>query len=206
MSRMVDIETERLILRKAKLKDSKELFLNCFSQKGVNKYLSWELHKTEEETKQFIFKIIERYMKEHEFAWVIEVKATGRVIGLIEVVNQSKYHKWAELGFEIGSEFWGLGFTTEAIKAVIKYMFFLNYERVQGMCHENNIASEKAMLKSGMKFEGLLSRYGYNKRTGEVYNLKMFAALNKEGLCKRRLRNLIKKDQLTQEECLSMED
>ena len=150
--------------------------------------------------------IIERYKEEYEFAWIIEVKAIGQAIGLIEVSQQNQYHKLAELSFQIGKDYWGMGYTTEAVKAVIKYLFSLNYERIQGVCHEKDIASERVMLKSGMHFEGLLASYGYNVKTNQPYNVKMFAAVNTEGLCKRRLRNLIKREEYMQEECLSMQD
>ena len=206
MNKTETLETGRLILRKVKLEDSHYAFLNCFSVPEVNKFLNWSTHETENKTKEFFKSIIERYKQEYEFAWVIEVKAIGQVIGLIEVVEQNSCHKRAEIGYQIGKDYWGMGYTTEAVKAVIKYLFSLNYERVQGVCHEKNIASERVLLKSGMFFEGLLASYGYSKKNNQPYNAKMYAIANQEGLCKRRLRNLINKKIDMQEECLSVQD
>lgn len=48
----VTLETERLILRKIKLSDYNDIF-NCWtSDYNVSKYVTWNPHKTKEETKK----------------------------------------------------------------------------------------------------------------------------------------------------------
>jgi RimJ/RimL family protein N-acetyltransferase len=59
------------------------------------------------------------------------------------------------VGYTLAKEFWGNGFATEALGALIEYLFAgLGVTRVFGMLHPDNIASAMVLERSGMLFEG----------------------------------------------------
>lgn len=76
------LETERLILRKLKISDDKDIF-EYAKDPEVSRYVTWEPHKSIEDARAFINWNLERYNKGEIGEWAIELKETGRVIGSI---------------------------------------------------------------------------------------------------------------------------
>ena len=50
----IELETERLTLRKLKLEDANEAFKNWTSDENVSKYMTWSTDKTPEDTKNWL--------------------------------------------------------------------------------------------------------------------------------------------------------
>lgn len=162
------IETERLILRRFKEDDYKEVHKNWTTDSETCKYLSWDVHNNEEETREFINSSIARYEKEFWFDWVVVTKDKNELIGEISCVKFSERHRLCEIGYCYGSKFWNKGYGTEALKAVIKYMLEKVQVDIAMACHtESNTASGRIMEKAGMKKDAVLPDYFVNKVTGE---------------------------------------
>ena len=77
------IETESLILDKAKFSDWKELYYNVWSQPESAKYMAWNITTSEENAKIRIMKTIE-FQKEHDTYLVYE-KSSGKAIGFVSI-------------------------------------------------------------------------------------------------------------------------
>ncbi len=54
--------------------------------------------------------------------WVVEIKNTHEIIGSISVMTALEKHSTCELGYCYGSKYWGNGYATEALRAVIEYL------------------------------------------------------------------------------------
>ena len=152
------LETERLILRKIKVEDAKVAFSNWCSNEKVAKYTLWEKHKNIEETKK-LFKIWEEeYSDLKTFRWIVELKDSHDLIGTIDVPSK-KYMDFGalEIGYCYSEKYWNKGYGTEALKAVIKYLFEeCDADIIFAEHLEENPASGKVMQKCGMIFEGKL--------------------------------------------------
>jgi len=152
------IETERLILRKLTVNDAEEAYNNWCSSYNVSKYVMWKKHENVEETKK-LFKTWEKeYSDLTTFRWIVELKETKELIGTIDVASK-RYLPFGtcEIGYCYGEKFWGKGYGTEALKAVIKYLFEeCDAEVIYADFMKNNPGSGKVMEKSGMTFEGYL--------------------------------------------------
>ena len=92
--------------------------------------------------------------------WIViyDDKKIGEVH--VDCIND-KSHEW-EIGWHILPEYWGKGFATEAVTAVIKHAFtHFNIQRIVAVCHIENIksislAKRVGMLKAGRMRESLL--------------------------------------------------
>ena len=65
------IETSRLILRRFKKDDSKDMFKNWASDNKVTKYLSWEAHENIKKSEDIISMWISNYDDNTVYNWAI---------------------------------------------------------------------------------------------------------------------------------------
>jgi len=148
------IETNRLILRKIELTDADMMFNNWANDEEVSRYMRWQAHKSPDETKVTILRWFSNYENENTYHWGICLK-TGELIGSVGVMVTAEYDYKAEIGYCIGRIWWGNGYTSEAIEAVINYMYSnTDIERIEAYHSVENPASGKVMLKAGMVYEG----------------------------------------------------
>lgn len=177
----VRLETERLILRKFKLDDAKDMYYNWASDPLCNKYLSWELHKDIEETKT----IIQKWISEYDFEtynWVVELKDTHELIGAICVVHMRDKDLNCEVGYCYGSKFWGKGYATEALRKVVQFLITeCGIYLVEARHISDNPASGKVMQKAGMHKDAILASRRINKNNNKLNDLIIYS-INKNEL------------------------
>ena len=66
-------------------------------------------------------------------------------------------HQNAELGYWIGTPYWGNGYATEAAAAIVQYGFdTLGLRRIYASYFAGNVASSRVLQKIGMRHEGRL--------------------------------------------------
>ena len=149
------IETSRLLLRKAVREDAEAMFRNWASDPEVTKYLTWPAHSTIAVSEIVIGSWLQEYEKESYYQWMIVLKELDEPIGSISVVRQNDRVEEAEIGYCIGSQWWHKGIMTEALSAVIEYLFTeVGMNRVAARHDPNNPHSGGVMRKCGMKYEG----------------------------------------------------
>jgi ribosomal-protein-alanine N-acetyltransferase len=168
------IETERLILRMFREGDAEAQFNNWSGDPEVTRYLRWEAHKTIEESREAIARRLKRYEEPDTYMWAIEQKA-GALMGAISAHIDSEADSIAGVGYCLGRAFWGKGYMTEALKAVIEFMFLrVGVNRIEAVHAVSNPASGAVMRKAGMLREGRL-RQAYRNREGfhdgEIYGI-----------------------------------
>ena len=146
------IETSRLILRRAVRDDAEPMFRNWASDPEVTKYLTWPTYEKVETAHQILDLWTSEYEKPDYYQWMIVLKEFGEPIGSISVVRQNDRVEEAEIGYCIGSHWWHRGIMTEALTAVIEYLFTeVGMNRVAARHDPNNPHSGG---KCGMKYEG----------------------------------------------------
>ena len=149
------IETSRLILRRALRDDAEPMFRNWASDSEVTKYLTWPTYEKVETAHQILDRWASEYEKPNYYQWMIVLKELGEPIGSISVVRQNDRVEEAEIGYCIGSPWWHKGIVSEALAAVIEYLFTeVGMNRVAARHDPNNPHSGGVMRKCGMKYEG----------------------------------------------------
>ncbi len=112
------IETESLILDKAKFSDWKEVYDNVWSQPESAKYMAWRITTSEEDAKIRIRKTI-AFQKEHDTYLVYE-KASGKAIGFAGVEKIEPYI-YQEMGICLGPNYVRRGFGKQILKGLMQY-------------------------------------------------------------------------------------
>lgn len=151
------IQTERLLLRKPRMEDAPVIFESYARDPEVSRYLAWMPHKNIRETEQFLLACGHLWQTEKDYAYVVTMKEAGRLIGMFGLHPMKMK---VEVGYALARPYWGKGYTSEALRAVIGWAFSQpEIYRVQAFCDVENIASARVMEKAGMTREGLLRRY-----------------------------------------------
>lgn len=112
------------------------------TERGVRKYIDM----------QNSYRLFE---KEKCFDLAIEKKEDGRVVGLLSLI--CKNHMQGQIGWSLGIKNRGLGYATEAARALIEYGFnILGLHRIYADTTNENLASGRVMERLGMKKEACL--------------------------------------------------
>ena len=159
------LETERLVLRRFVPEDAEMVFRNWASDETVTKYLTWPTHQSVENSAGYLRFCVDSYKNIDTYQWGIVLKETGELFGSVSVVKLDEDVEAAELGYAIGRRFWGNGYTAEAAKAVIAFLFEkVGVNRIAARHDINNPNSGKVMQKAGMKYEGTLRQCDRNNQ------------------------------------------
>ena len=149
------IETERLVLREVRLDDAQAMFDNWASDSEVTKYLTWPTHGSVDVTKLIAESWVKGYEQENFYQWMIELKEIGQPIGSISVVNMDDRVEKAEIGYCMGRNWWHKGIMTEALRAVMDFLFDdVGVNRIEARHDPRNPHSGGVMRKCGLKYEG----------------------------------------------------
>lgn len=176
----VTLETHRLILRRFTLEDAEDMFNNWANDNEVTKYLTWWPHSSIDVTRQIIQMWVNEYSKDITYNWGIELKEIGQVIGSIGVTDLCHKDNRCEIGYCISKSYWNKGITTEALKAVIRFLFSeVGVNRIQAKHDVLNPGSGRVMEKAGMKYEGTFRQF-YVRKDGSFGDVNMYAALQED--------------------------
>ncbi len=174
------INTNRLLLRKFNINDAKRAFKNWTNDEDVTKYLTWKPHNSLDITKALLNQWILDYQMANTYNWAIELKSTGDVIGSIGIVHIDEENSSCEVGYCLSKEYWKKGIMSEALSAVIDYLFSqINFNRIVAKHHIDNIASGKVMVKCNMTYEGTLREVRKSKNQ-EFISLAVYSILKSE--------------------------
>ena len=139
------LETDRLILRPFELDDAESMFNNWASDEEVTKYLTWNTHKSIEETKSVLAFWVNQYEKEERINFAIVYKENNELIGGIDVVGYLE--GVPVIGYNLSRKYWNKGIMTEACKRVIELLFSLNHEKIIIEAMVENIGSNRVIQK-----------------------------------------------------------
>lgn len=169
------LETERLFLRRFRMEDAEAVFAYA-SDEDTARYVSWDAHRTLEDSRQFLSWVESQYQAGKAADWALMDKQSGRIIGSMGIVSQHEENRACEIGYVIGREHWGQGLIAEALTRVLRYLFEeTTVNRVQAICCQENHASARVLEKTGFAFEGLLRQFVRMKK--RYWDMRMYAML-----------------------------
>lgn len=141
------LKTERLVLRKIKESDFRDVF-EYSSDPEVPKYLLWNPHVSLDHTKLYLKNISKLYKRCEFYDWAITYN--GKMIGTVGYSSISLIEQWIEIGYVLNRRYWGLGIATEAVKKIIDYAICeLKISEIRAVIMPENLASKRLLLKLG---------------------------------------------------------
>lgn len=149
------IETSRLILRPFVVEDAQAMFDNWASDEDVTKFMTWPTHTNVDISRMVLEDWEKNYKNREYYQWAMELKEIGQPIGSVSVVRQDDRVAGAEIGYCMGKNWWHQGIMSEAVAAVIGFLFTeVGFNRIEARHDPRNPHSGGVMKKCGMQYEG----------------------------------------------------
>ena len=160
------LETDRLILRRYEIDDAAAMYKNWASDSEVTKFLMWKTHSNQEESQSIMDSWVRQHTNDKYYHWAIVLKENGNEpIGAIAVGHMNEDVSTMQISYCIGRNWWHQGITTEALKAVMDFLFdTVGANRIEARHDPRNPNSGKVMQKCGMKYEGTLRSSDWNNQ------------------------------------------
>jgi RimJ/RimL family protein N-acetyltransferase len=153
-------QTDRLSIRELSIEDLNEIHA-LLSLPESDRYNAFGIPDTIQVTKVIVNEWITEQSSHPRKSYIYSIAMldTNQFIGLIALIPGKPKYKIAEVWFKIHIGYWGRGFMTEALAAVLHFAFeVLKLHRIEAGCAVENIASAKVLEKAGMTREGTKRR------------------------------------------------
>ncbi|BAC90975.1 GNAT family N-acetyltransferase [Gloeobacter violaceus] len=163
------IDTARLQLRPLVLADEDELCA-LWSDPEVVRYTS-ETPLAREVVQEMTRRWVQYNQHSGHGAWAIAVRESGAFAGycFLRFLQETPD---TELGYGLGKPFWGRGYMSETVRAVLDYGLGMGLTRIVAAAMPENVASWRVMERCGMRYEGIKE---YKASSGKCYMDKYYA-------------------------------
>lgn len=180
----VPIHTRRLLLRPFMPGDEGAIFGNWANDPEVCRHLAWLPHENIQYTREMLDSWLRRYGSDSYYHWGISLE--GQLIGAISIVRWHEQNEEAELGYCLGRAYWSQGIMTEALQAVMRFLFeTVGFHRIVLKHAAENPASGRVMQKAGLTYEGLHIQ-AHKRPDGSFSDMAQYAAINGQWQAGRR--------------------
>ena len=116
--------------------------------------------QTPESIAGFLEKRLEDHWGEGSYHCAIELASAGHVIGSVRVTARDPANRSGDLGYALDSAFRGMGYMTEAVRALMEVGFTeLGLHRIWATADVENAPSWRVMERVGMTREGLMRQH-----------------------------------------------
>lgn len=150
------LETERLILRPLHADDAEALHA-MYSDVEANTYGSRPATTTIEESRE---RVANALADPTWRTWAITLKGDETVLGTAVIGTVASYEKRqgrvTEIGYILSRQYWGQGYVTEAVSALIDQLFAEGQRRVFADTDPDNLASIAVLKRLGFTLEATL--------------------------------------------------
>ena len=132
------------------MEDAEILYQNFGLDFEMVRYSGWNPYATKEAAEEAVSRFINSYEDEHFYGWAIDYE--GGLIGTVGAYDFDLESQSVEIGCSIQRAYWGKGFASEAINAVIDYLVRdEGIKCVKAWCAAENVGSRRIMEKAGMR-------------------------------------------------------
>ncbi|SFC23301.1 Protein N-acetyltransferase, RimJ/RimL family [Alkalibacterium subtropicum] len=158
------IETNRVVITEFERNMSESVYLGSLDE-DTRRFVPDEVFETQNEAEEAVEQLIIAYKNPAgPFVYPILIN-NKKYIGYVQLLQLGD--KW-EVGYHISKDYTGRGYATEALRAFLPVvMAQLDIKTVYGICHGENIASQKVLEKCGfvLGYRGISE---YQNETTEI--------------------------------------
>ena len=172
------ITTPRVVLRWISEDDIDGLY-DVFSDPRVMRYWSSGPLANREAAAALQREIAAGNESNSMFKWGLALRDSNVVIGTSTLFNLNLDNGRAELGYAMGSAYWGKGYMNEALKALVSHAFgVMNLRRLEADVDPRNAASIRTLERLGFQREGFLRERWHVM--GEIQDALFYGLLRRE--------------------------
>lgn len=176
-NRKIILQTDRLILRLAKLSDAADYFAFC-KDPSTSRYSEWMPHESIAQTKAYL-RCLRRNPSDDSLDFAIVRKDLQRVIGSCGFTRLNLSLKTGEIGYCLAADARGCGYGFEAIRALCAYGFGqLHLNRIEARVVCENTPSIALLERLGFSREGRMKKGAFIK--GKTCDLFLYAQTDDE--------------------------
>jgi len=163
------LETQDLIMKKARLEDWPDMYRNIWSHEESARYMHWSVTTSEEEAVERMKRTID-FEKKEKYALLVYEKSTGQAIGFAGMCEREP-GVFEDMGIAIGPAFTGRGYGKQILNALLDEAFNkCGAHKFIASCWKQNLASHYLQISCGFKFSHYEERV--DRRNGEKYILE----------------------------------
>lgn len=175
----MQLATERLILREFRESDWPEVLAYQQDPRYL-RFNPWT-ERTPAEVQAFVQMFLDqqRAQPRLKYQLALTLKSNYQLIGNCGIRLESVDAQEGDIGYELSPEHWGVGYATEAARAIVNFGFTeLKLHRIWSWCIAENTASVRVLEKLGLQGEGRLRDKEYFK--GRWWDTLVFGILEQE--------------------------
>jgi RimJ/RimL family protein N-acetyltransferase len=166
--------TERLLLRRSRPEDA-EAISAYRRDPDVHRFQGWE--RTDPDGVRHAIEEMADRAPGEPGGWVqfsVEDRSSGHLIGDVGISRAEGEPEVMKIGYTMDPGFQGRGYATEAVRALIDYVFdMLGANTVQAYASAENVASHRVAEKAGMQLaERFQRRHGGERWSGVRYEIQ----------------------------------
>jgi RimJ/RimL family protein N-acetyltransferase len=149
-----ELTTRRLLLRPLRADDAPGMYA-IYSDRKTMRYWSAQVIDDLESAANMVREDLRVQLGETAAFWAVVLPQTGRVIGKFSLFAINRDNRRAEIGYVLNRQFWGKGYGTELLGAMIESAFdSYQFHRLEADIDPDNAASLALLRKFGFRQEG----------------------------------------------------
>jgi len=148
----VPLSTPRLDLVALALAHAPAVFAYA-SDPEISRLVDWPRHESLEDSRRFVARSMVGYVQGGHYEWGLMRRADHAFLGTCGFGEIDVAHGIADIGYVLAKPYWGQGYATEAVAAVLQFGFIhLSLRRIEANALPENVASLRVMAKLGMRY------------------------------------------------------
>ncbi|QCX00194.1 GNAT family N-acetyltransferase [Aggregatimonas sangjinii] len=178
MEKFPRLETHRLVLDQIITADIPDIVAYAGNKKITDNTRTMPHPYFAEDAISWINMANQGFRNKDNYIFAIRDKANNSFMGGIGLTLETAHNR-AEIGYWIAEQFWNMGYTSEAVTAMLKFGFQeLQLNKIVAAYISTNVASGKIMVKNGMVKEGEFK--DHDIKNGEYVTLIHYGLLKKD--------------------------
>lgn len=150
------LTTARLVLRRPRADDAAAILATYAGDPEVTRLLAWPRHRSIEDTRDFVAWSASVWDSRPAGPYLI-LESGDRIVGSTGLDVETTHR--AATGYVLSRQAWGRGLATEAVRAMVSLADSMGLVRLYALCHPDNTASARVLVKAGFAREGVLRRH-----------------------------------------------
>jgi RimJ/RimL family protein N-acetyltransferase len=141
------IETARLVLEQPRADDAASIFERYAGDPEVTRFLGWPRHQSVADAQAFLRFSDAEWERWPAGPYVIRLRDTDQLLGGTGIGFEAPTR--AVTGYVLARDAWGLGYATEALRAIVEMAPRIGVQRLHAFCHPEHQASYRVLEKCG---------------------------------------------------------